>query len=139
MDFLLIRQKDKILGLINKKKFREARICLDVLRELWETHAYEYKLIELDHRIDIGSKNYAKNLKETFVSKINTTDKLKNFTNGVSFICKLLSESHPNIVERFNDTFPLTKDSPSCRQITSQLVAPQETNPVSKLDTPSTP
>ena len=82
MDFLLVRQKDKILSLINHQKFREAQLCLDLVKELWFTHTYEYKFDELSNRIQ--------------------------------------------------------KDLMSCRQITSQLAALQETNPVSKSDTPST-
>jgi hypothetical protein len=34
-DFLLIRQKEKILTLINNNRIREALYCLNLVKELW--------------------------------------------------------------------------------------------------------
>ena len=53
-DFILIRQKEFILDLIDKRKFIEARYCLHVLKELWESESYAYKTQELYTRIEHG-------------------------------------------------------------------------------------
>ena len=50
-DFILVRQKDYILNLINNRRFSEARSCLTVLCELWTKHDYKYKYDELIQRI----------------------------------------------------------------------------------------
>lgn len=47
LDFILIRQKDKILSYIILKHFVIARCCLAVVRELWEANNYGYKYKEL--------------------------------------------------------------------------------------------
>ena len=50
-DFLLIRQKEQILCLINKNKLKEASAALIVVKELWCTHSYTYKYEEITERI----------------------------------------------------------------------------------------
>lgn len=50
-DFLLIRQKEQILSLINKNKLREASTALLVVKELWCSHSYTYKYEEIRERI----------------------------------------------------------------------------------------
>jgi hypothetical protein len=50
-DFLLVRQKDFILDLVNRKRTVEATACLAVLKELWYEHSYGYKYEELTERI----------------------------------------------------------------------------------------
>lgn len=50
-DFLLIRQKEKILTLINNNRIREALYCLNLVKELWCTHEYKYKYEEIRERI----------------------------------------------------------------------------------------
>lgn len=50
-DFILVRQKDYILDLINKRKYKEAHSCLTCLCELWTTHNYKYKYDELIERL----------------------------------------------------------------------------------------
>lgn len=50
-DFLLIRQKEKILTLINNNRIREALYCLNLVKELWCTHEYAYKYEEIKERI----------------------------------------------------------------------------------------
>jgi hypothetical protein len=49
-DFILIKQKEYIINLIDSRKFKEADACLKLVRELWETHSYGYKLLELRNR-----------------------------------------------------------------------------------------
>lgn len=50
--FLLVRQKDYILQLINTGRYKEARCCLTVLCELWTQANYTYKYDELMRRIN---------------------------------------------------------------------------------------
>ncbi len=50
-DFILVRQKDYIINLINARRFTEARCCLTILCELWTKHDYKYKYDELWRRI----------------------------------------------------------------------------------------
>lgn len=49
--FLLVRQKDYIIDLINKRKYKEARAALTVVLELWTICSYIYKYKELIERI----------------------------------------------------------------------------------------
>lgn len=51
LDFILIRQKDIILKLIQNKQLDRARSCLTVVKELWEVCEYEYKYKELHQKI----------------------------------------------------------------------------------------
>lgn len=55
-DFLLVRQKDYILKLINKRRYIEAKACLNCLNELWSTNDYTYKHIELTNLINEKSR-----------------------------------------------------------------------------------
>ena len=47
LDFILIRQKNALLELINDDKFEEALARLEFVRELWEENSYAYKYLEL--------------------------------------------------------------------------------------------
>jgi hypothetical protein len=51
LDFILIRQKDYIISLIDNRRLVEARCCLRTVSELWLANNYEYKLNELAQRI----------------------------------------------------------------------------------------
>jgi hypothetical protein len=51
IDFILIRQKDYIISLIDNHRLVEARCCLRTVSELWLANNYEYKLNELAQRI----------------------------------------------------------------------------------------
>ena len=55
-DFLLVRQKDYILELINKRKYKEAKACLNCVNELWVNHSYAYKHVELTNLINERSR-----------------------------------------------------------------------------------
>lgn len=52
LDFLIVRQKDKILQLINHSRKKEALIALDVVKELWDHCDYTYKYDEIKERIN---------------------------------------------------------------------------------------
>jgi len=47
MDIFLVRQKDKIIRLIDDGKIDQARAALSVVRELWQVLGYDYKRSEL--------------------------------------------------------------------------------------------
>ena len=50
-DFILIRQKEYILNLLDTRRYTEARCCLTILCELWTKHGYLYKYEEIQERI----------------------------------------------------------------------------------------
>jgi hypothetical protein len=52
LDFVLIRQKDYILKLVNTRRKAEARATLKCVKELWDLHEYTYKYTELMQKID---------------------------------------------------------------------------------------
>jgi hypothetical protein len=56
--FLLVRQKEYILDLINKRKYSEARACLTALCELWTIAHYKYKYEELIKRLKDNPIDY---------------------------------------------------------------------------------
>jgi soluble cytochrome b562 len=51
LDNILIRQKDKIIDLIDSGKTKEAQAALRVVEELWAACNYDYKTKELRERI----------------------------------------------------------------------------------------
>jgi len=53
-DFILIRQKEFILDLIDKRRFVEAKTCIRLVKELWDKENYSYKTQELFTRIEHG-------------------------------------------------------------------------------------
>lgn len=50
-DNQLVRQKNKIIELINDNKIEQAKAALEVVTEMWETNSYGYKVKELNERI----------------------------------------------------------------------------------------
>lgn len=51
LEFILIRQKDYIRNLINRRRLIEAHYCLSMLSEFWIANNYEYKVDELANLI----------------------------------------------------------------------------------------
>jgi hypothetical protein len=51
IDFVLIRQKDHILTLVNDGKYEEANTLLNYSAELWAECSYTYKFLEIKDRI----------------------------------------------------------------------------------------
>lgn len=51
LDYALVRQKDKLLQLINDEKYEEAFSILEFVKDLWESCSYGYKYLEVKHRI----------------------------------------------------------------------------------------
>lgn len=51
LDFILIRQKDFILKLVEDGRYSDAGACLDCLEELWAGCGYSYKYREVVQRI----------------------------------------------------------------------------------------
>jgi len=51
LDFILIRQKDFILKLVEDGRYAETGTCLDCLEELWNVCGYSYKYREVVQRI----------------------------------------------------------------------------------------
>lgn len=51
LDNTLIRQKNYILALVNRRNYREALVTLHCVRELWSCCNYEYKWNEILTRI----------------------------------------------------------------------------------------
>lgn len=51
LDYILIRQKDYIISLIDKKQYFKAKCCLELVSELWTANNYEYKSTELLERL----------------------------------------------------------------------------------------
>lgn len=52
LDFILVKQKDTIISLINSKCFAEAETALLVVEELWMECSYGYKINEIRSRIE---------------------------------------------------------------------------------------
>ena len=52
LNFILVRQKDTIISLINSKCFAEAETALLVVEELWRKCNYTYKIDEIRSRIE---------------------------------------------------------------------------------------
>jgi len=52
LDHILILQKDSIRSKIQAGKYKEARICLSLVRSLWLECNYEYKYKELSTLIN---------------------------------------------------------------------------------------
>lgn len=50
-DNQLVRQKDRIIDLINNGKIQEAKAALHVVEEMWAAAGYSYKYKELNERI----------------------------------------------------------------------------------------
>lgn len=50
-DNILVRQKDRIIKLVNDGKLNEAFAALNVVREFWYTVDYGYKIVEIEKRI----------------------------------------------------------------------------------------
>ena len=50
-DNQLVRQKDKIIDLIDSGKLQEAKAALAIVSEMWTAHNYDYKIRELQDRI----------------------------------------------------------------------------------------
>lgn len=50
-DNQLVRQKNKIIELINDNKIEQAKAALEVVAEMWEANKYGYKVKELNERI----------------------------------------------------------------------------------------
>lgn len=51
LDNILVRQKDKLIELIDNGHIKEAQLALSILTELWTAASYSYKITELKHRI----------------------------------------------------------------------------------------
>lgn len=51
LDFILIRQKDTIISLIEARCYHEAETTLIAVEELWRACNYFYKITELRARI----------------------------------------------------------------------------------------
>ena len=51
LDWELIRQKNRILGLVNDEKYEEALLLLDFSEALWKDCSYAYKTREIRERI----------------------------------------------------------------------------------------
>lgn len=50
-DNQLVRQKDRIIDLIDSGKLQEAKAALAIVSEMWTAHNYDYKIRELQDRI----------------------------------------------------------------------------------------
>lgn len=53
-DNQLVRQKNKIIELIDDNKIQQAKAALAVVTEIWEANSYGYKVKELKDRIDLA-------------------------------------------------------------------------------------
>jgi hypothetical protein len=56
LDNQLVRQKDKIIHMIDNGQIEEALSALSVVREMWESLRYGYKHAELMTRLKISRR-----------------------------------------------------------------------------------
>lgn len=57
-DNQLVRQKDRIIDLIDNGKIPEAQAALNVVEEMWAAASYSYKFKELVTRLDRKKSRY---------------------------------------------------------------------------------
>ncbi len=51
LDNILVHQKNAIIRMINEDRISDAKVALDVVRELWNGNSYAYKVKEIEARI----------------------------------------------------------------------------------------
>lgn len=66
--FVLVRQKEYILTLINDRKSQAARAAINIVEELWIICSYEYKTEELRERIKLSERSVVSE-RETVMDK----------------------------------------------------------------------
>lgn len=79
LDFILIRQKDFILKLVEDGRYADAVACLDCLEELWAGCGYSYKYREVVQQI-MDHLAKARKIRNTYM----TENKLTNKTGAIS-------------------------------------------------------
>lgn len=60
----LVRQKDKIIHMIDHGRTTEALAALSVVREMWESLSYGYKYSELLTRLEIKTQRKRAELRQ---------------------------------------------------------------------------
>jgi soluble cytochrome b562 len=69
-DNLLVKQKDRIIKMIDSGNIIQAQAALEVVREMWEYANYGYKYKELELRLNIKQNKIASNARASFAKEI---------------------------------------------------------------------
>ncbi len=101
MDYILIRQKDRILNYLENGQIIEAKAALEVLQELWSVTSYSYKFDELHKRlVDLIDKL---ELHMVHLIDLSQEDVEAAHRKADDVLRRLIRKCIPRITERFDE------------------------------------